>query len=334
MKANLLIMLIILFASSCGKEQYSKPVSISYESSFSTEPRPIAIAVKQNPGYVYIANCNPGINNYSSKIQKFNLNGELLKTAVDFTTFIQGKYSRYNPIDICIDNTGNLYALVKPSQLNEEPWTTYKRFCVLQFDIDDNLKKEYDFSEFDHHWIPSAIAYSNNKLYVTNGLIIKKISLINDQVTDISIQTNTENTDSLIFLHVSDMIIKSEGIIYLTGQAAQAVFNDDVSGCHVTRLEPQTNKLNTFYSRGRTGIMAAMLNNPGLAISDIGNLYLATFYGKSLEVYDRSDEFILQVDIRTVVGDDTSPIDLALNNNHIYIADHQNNNVHIFKEHY
>jgi len=334
MKAIFLIMLIVIFASSCEKEEYSKPVSIDYEFSFSIEPRPIAIAIEKNHGFVYVANYNPSISNYSSKIQKFNLKGELLKTAVDFTTFSQGKYSGYNPIDICIDNNSNIYVLVKPSQLNGETWITFEGFCILQFDTNDNLQKEYDFSEFEHHWHPAAIAYSNNYLYVTNGLIIKKISLVNNQVTDISIQNSNENIDSLSFLPVSDMTIKSEGIIYLTGQAVQAVSNDDVSGCHITKFDPQTGQLNTSYSKGRTGIMAAMLNNPGLTISDIGNLYLATFYGMSIEVYDKNDEFILQVDIKNIGGEDTRPIDLVHFDNHIYIADYSNNNVYVYKEHY
>ena len=341
------IIFVAVIIYGCKKEQYSKPVSVSYESSFSTEPSPISIAIEKNHGFVYVANYNPAINNYSSKIQKFNLKGELLKTAVDFTTFSLGKYSRYNPIDFCIDNNSNIYVLVQPSQLSGGTWITLGGFCILQFDTNDNFQKEYyfnDFSSFEPLWHPSAIAFSNNYLYVTNRIffvtdgrvnnIIKKISFVNNQVTDISIQYNSENIDSLPFMPVSDMTINSEGIIFLTGQTFPTVSTDDISGCYIIKFYPQTNQLLTFNSTGRTGMMYSMLNNPGLTISDIGNLYLATFYGMSMEVYDKNDEFILQVDVRLVGGKDTRPIGIAHFDKHIYIADYHNNNVYVYKEYY
>jgi hypothetical protein len=335
------IIFVAVIIHGCKKEPYSKPVSVSYESSFSTESRPISIVIEKNHGFVYVANHDPAINDYSSKIQKFNRKGELLNTVVDFTNFSKGKFSRYNPIDFCTDNNSNIYILVQPSQLSGGTWILLGGFCILQFDTNDNFQKEYDFSEFNQLWAPPTIAYSDNSLYVaigpslpTNGFIIKRISLVNNQVTDISFQNNTVNIDSLTYMPVSDMAINSEGTIYLTGQAFPTVSTDDISGCHITKFDPQTNQLIRFNSKGRTGIVASMLNNPGLTISDVGNLYLATFYGMSIEVYDKNDEFILQVDLKPIAGINTRPIDIAHFDKHIYIADNQNNIVYIYKEYY
>ena len=334
------IIFVAVIIHGCKKEQYSKPVSVSYESSFSTESRPISIVIEKNHGFVYVANHDPAIINYSSKIQKFNRKGELLKTVVDFANFSQGKFSRYNPIDFCTDNNSNIYVLVQPAQLSGGTWIALGGFCILQFDTNDNFKKDYDFSEFGQPWDLSAIAYSNDYLYVvtgiipTNGFIIKKISLLYNQVADISFQNNNVNIDSLPYMPVSDMTITSEGTIYLTGQAFPTIPTDDISGCHITKFDPHSNQLVKFYSKGRTGIVASMLNNPGLTISDIGNLYLATFYGMSIEVYDKNDEFILQVDLRPIAGKNTRPIDLAHFDKYIYIADNQNNIVYIYKEYY
>lgn len=333
MNKNILLIIIVLFSISCETEQNQLPKSIDYVSSFSTEPRPQAITVDKESGFIYVASYKPYISDYNTKIQKFNRGGKLLKTVVDFTIFDKGNFLRYEPVDITIDNNRNLYVLVRPLIKNpDNTWSTSTGFCILQFDIDDNFHKEFDLLQIDGRGFPSAIAYSDECVFVANGPTIKKISLDNDQVSDISIQTNDENVDSLIFLHVSDMAINSDGIIYLTGQAVSP--GDDVSGCHITKFNPHTGQLITSYSKGRTGIMAAWLNNPGLSISSGGNIYLATYYGMGLEIFTGNGEFIMQTDIRTANGVETRPIDLALDNGHIYIVDNLNNLLFVYKEQY
>jgi DNA-binding beta-propeller fold protein YncE len=336
MKANSFLAVILLFSISCEKDQYSKPVSIEYESSFSTESWPYSIAINENHGYVYVANDYPAINNYSSKIQKFDINGKFLNTVIDFTTFNQGKYSFYESIDFCIDNNGNIYILVQPRQLNGETGIHVGGFCILKFDSDDKFQKEYDFSKIDFLWYPSRIAYSKNYLYVKNGLTIKKISTDNDQVPVTTIQIKGENLDSIKCFQTSDIAIESDGTFYFTGQDMINFDSKyfDFSGCHITKFNPQNSKILSFSSKSRTGSDFAMQNSPGLAFSDAGNLYLVTFYGMSLEVYDRNDNFILQTDIRIAAGEETRPIGVALNGDKIYIIDYLNSKVFVYKESY
>ena len=332
MKTNFLITLMVLLAFSCEKEHNSTPDSISYVFSFSTEPRPITLTIDKEGGIIYVANLKPSNNDYSAKIQKFNKEGELLKTVVDFETFDKGNFLRYLPVDITIDDNRNLYVLVNPLiEQTDETWTTPTGFCILQFDFNGSFKKEFDLSQIDGEGSPSSIAYSNKHVFVTNGRIIKKISIESEQVFDILLPVSEKNINTWPDLHTTDMAINSEGIIYLTGQAA---FSNDSVGCHITKFYPQNNQRITSYSKGWTGMFAAMLNNPGLSISSDGNIYLATFYVMSLEIFNKNIEFIMQLDIRTENDKETRPIDIALDNSHIYIADNKNNLILVYKEFY
>lgn len=318
---------------SCEKENGSKLNSVTYKSSFSSETRPIAIAIDKSLGFIYLANHNPSTSNFSSKIQRFNSKGELLETIIDFKLFISGLYKRYSPIDLCIANN-DMYVLVKPmSQINDS-WSTYSGFCILHYDLNGNLINEFDFSELENYWDFSAMAFYNDFLYVTSGqIVILKIDKNSGQADVIHIPITNDKS----YLLVTDMEVESEESIYITGQGPWKIdflVINDVSICHITRLDFKEDKSYTFYSNSRTGTMVAMPNNPGLAIKDNRYIYLSTFYGRSLEIYDKEkeNELILQVDIKINDIDETLPIDVALYKNDIYIVDYRNDKVHIYSD--
>jgi hypothetical protein len=325
-KAIILLAMVISF--SCNKEKNTGSISVSFDFSFSTERKPVAVAVDKLNRIIYVANENNSKYDYSLKIQKFNSSGELLETAVDFVTFNQGKYPMYIPGDICFDGNNNLNVFARP----RDTLKSYNGFCILQFNTDDNLLKEYDFTESESYWYQSTLTCSDNYLIVTNGHIIKEISLSNNSVGDIPIQSDEIPHSSSHFV-VSDIAINADGLIYLAGSALEMIDSSlfDGSGCQISKLDPQTNRITTFYSKARTGSMAANPNSPGIAISNLGYVCLATFYGKSLEVYDRNDELILQSDIRLIAGEKTLPKDIALDGDRIYIIDHSYNQVLVFK---
>lgn len=315
----------------CNNDDNSKPESIGFEFSFSTETRPIAIAIEKDNGFVYIANHNPAEINYSSKIQKYNLNGNLINTIIDFDSFTEGKYTRYTPKDMCLHG-GNVLVLVKPLQLGGDTWTPHSGFCVLQFDLEGDLIYEYDFSDSEDLYY-STIACSYDFIYVTGGFaVIKKIDINNDSVSDIHIPITNDKS----YLPVTDMEIESDEIIYTTGQGITRIdsFNIDISVCHVTKLNCTNEQQVTFFSKSRTGVMAAMLNNPGIAIDDNGFIYLATFYGLSIEIYDADNEFILQENIYPDARPEILPSDIALINNDIYVIDYKNSKVLVYSEHF
>ncbi len=333
MKTNFLISILLLLMISCEKEDNSKPDSISYKSSFNTETRPIAIAIEKDQGFVYLANHNPSITDFSSKIQKFNSKGEFQETIIDFKSFSSGLYERYSPIDLCINNN-DIYVLAKPMRQTDDSWSTYSGFCVLHFDLNGNLINEFDFSQLENYWDFSAMSFFNDFIYVTSGeIVILKIDKNSGQLDYIQIPI----TNDKMYLLVTDMEVESEESIYITGQGPwriDSIINNDVSICHITRLDFKADKSYTFYSNSRTGIMAAMPNNPGLAIKDNKYIYLTTFYGRSLEIYDKEkeNELILKEDINPNGVDETLPIDVALYKNDIYIVDYKNDKVHIYSE--
>ncbi|MBN2261203.1 MAG: hypothetical protein JW702_11695 [Clostridiales bacterium] len=327
MKTNLLISVLLLFLISCKKDDNSGPDlfsnTISFKFSFYTDPNPIAISIETKHGFIYVPT-----NNSNSKIQKFNIQGELLKTLVEFSSFNKGKYSRYAPIDICIGNN-NIYILVKPYKPHiDDSWFPYEGFCILQFDLNDIFQKEYDFAQSEPINYLSSMAYLNKYIYLTNGQIIKKISLESEQIIDIIIPTDEDSISTWPDIHTTDMEIGSNGIFYLVGQAA---FPDTTLGCHITKINPQINERITKYSQGRSLELYAMLNNPGLALDTYDNIYLATFYCKSLEIFNSDVEIIKDIDIQENSNDHTRPLDVGLYNDQIYILDGFNNIVLVYR---
>jgi len=332
MKTKLFISILLLLAVSCKKDDHEKPCSVTYTSGFSTETRPVAIAIDEKQGFVYVANHHPSTSNFSSKIQRFNLEGDLRETMIDFRTFSGGLYERYSPIDMCIDND-DMYVLVKPMDQTDDSWLTLSGFCVFHFDLNGNLIDEFDFSQLENYQDFSAMAFLNDYIYVTSGqYVIVQIDKNSGQADYMQIPITNDRS----YFHVSDMEIQSGERIYITGQAPfrfdSATIND-VSICHVSRLDFREDTTYTFYSNSRTGTMAAMLNNPGLAMKDNRYIYLATFYGRSLEIYDLDDDnkLILQEDITPNGTDETLPIDVALYKDDVYIVDHKNDQVYIYE---
>ena len=330
MKTKFIIGILLLLAVSCKKDDHERPCAVTYTSGFSTETRPVAIAIDEKQGFVYVANHHPSTSNFSSKIQRFSLEGDLRETVIDFRTFSGGLYERYSPVDLCIDHD-DMVVLVKPMAQTGDSWATLSGFCVFQFDLNGNLVNEFDFSRLEDYRDFSAMAFLNDFIYVTSGqFVIVRIDINGGQADYLQIPITNDRP----YFHVSDMEIQSEECIYITGQAPYKIDStviNDVSICHVSRLDFRDDTTYTFYSSARTGTMAAMLNNPGLAIKGNRYIYLATFYGRSLEIYDMDDdnELILQENIQPEGTDDTLPIDVAFYEDDVYIVDHKNDKVYI-----
>ncbi len=328
----LLLITIIFF--SCEKNDNSKidskPNTIYYESSFATEHRPVSIVFNDNQKTLYVANLNYSNNNYNTKIQSFDDEGNLKKTIFDFKSFASGHFEKYAPIDITLDDNKNLYVLVLPLiKQTDDTWITPTGFSILQFDNNDSFKRELDFSDIDGERRPTSISYYNNQLYVTNGQILKQINLETQQLHNITLPVNDDDSGTWPNLHTTDMEISSDGLIYFTGQAA---FDNDSVGCHLSSYNIGTNELTINYAKGWTWMCCAMLNNPGLNISDDGYLYLASFYKMSIEDYDKKGDFIIDYDTRTSQFEETRPIDIVYYSGKIFVADNFNNQVHIFKQ--
>ena len=330
MKKIIVQLVIFLILFSCDRQKNPLSFTFDFVASFPTEPGPNFIVIDKDSRFLYISNSYSAANDRNRKIQKFNLKGELLKTIVDFTFFDKGNYQRYEPIDMTLDDFQNLYVLVKPyRKYSEESWRALEGFCILKYDSENIFQKEFVFAQFTQEWYPASIACYNNEIYVTNGQILKKIFSDGEQLDEIALPISVDNVITFPDIHTTDMAINSNGIIYLVGQAA---FDNKTVGCHLTIIDTKNNKRSTVYSKVRTESFAAMLNNPGLTIGCDGFIYLATFYCKSLEIYNENGDFIKQLDLTSKNNRETLPIDVAVDNNSIYIVDSFNNCVNVYKK--
>jgi len=251
------------------------------------------------------------------------------KHIVDFTTFDKGNYSRYEPIDITIGSGQNLYVLVKPYRKHsDDSWWPLAGFCVLNYSFEGDFKQEFYFTQFEEEWSPAAIAYYDGYIFVTNGRIIKRISECNGQSSDISLPINEKNVNTWPDIHTTDMAI-ANGSIWLVGQAS---FSDNSVGCHITKLDPTCKDRETFYSQGRTNFYGANPNQPGVALDRNGNIFVATCYCKSLEIFNYEGKFLTQIEIGDERSNTTLPFGVAIGRNEdVYILDHASDVVHVYK---
>ncbi len=321
MRPILWIGILIFFTFSCEKDNGSIPDSIDYDFSFATELRPHSIACKEANQTLYVANL--------AKIQVFNTDGTLAKTLVDFGLFDLGRYERYEPLDMTFDNMQHLFVLARPLfKQGDDTWASPTGFSILLYDEHDDYIKELDFSEIDGESRPASVSYYDGHLYLTNGRILKQIDLESQQIVNLSLPVNNEESSTWPNLHTTDMEIDAGGMVYFTGQAA---LNGDSVGCHISRYNPKTNNLTKNYARGWTWMCCAMLNNPGIFLTKEGYLYLASFYQMSIEVYDERGDFILDCDTRSSGFEETRPIDILTFNKKIYVADHFNSQILVYK---
>ncbi|MCK4748645.1 MAG: hypothetical protein KAT15_16445, partial [Bacteroidales bacterium] len=319
---------LALLLSACEEQKYSTPASLEYSFSFETRSWPSSIVTNPANGDVYVLCIRHSLSNPVSEVQKFSKNGEFVNTLVDFYSFEGGSHLSYIPFDITLGDHQNLNVLVRPRADPDpnEPGNHPTGFNILSFNPDGSFLDELDFSDIDGETRPSSIAYTNGYLFVTNGLTLKKISLETRQITETTLPPISYDT----FFHhliVSDMEINSDGIVYFTGP--DLLYNDSV-GCQVGVYNTQSNELTIFYGNSWTGWFGARVNDPGLSIHSNGDVYLATFYNRSIEVYNRNMEFILEKEINETGYENPSPIDIATFNEDVYVLDHRNDQVHVY----
>jgi sugar lactone lactonase YvrE len=319
--------LLLLFSCTDSKNPISFTTDFIHE--FSTESRPNAIVIDIEKGLLYISHSRPSKSMDIQIVQKYDVSGDLLGTFIDFTKIEDGNFSYYIPIDLTIDISHNLYVLVKPYQKDSDStWFASNGFCIMRYNVDGILEREYDFSEYDEEWFPSACTYNNGNIYITNGIQIKKLDTITGQSIDYTIPLQ-DAPITLDRLHTTDIKIDNNNNFWLVGQ-----FSFDVRfiGCHISKLNPSFERLESFYSKGKTDIYGANLNSPGIALDNEGNIYLATFYCKSVEIYDSHENLLTQIEMADLNESTALPISVALGDNKsLYVLDHGREYVCVYK---
>ncbi len=320
-KAILSATFVVIILFSCSEN----PVSFSYEfvNQFTIERGSNAITVDSDNSYVYVSS------SWSSyqKIQKFSKQGELIGTMVDYLTSIEGDYDYYNPIDLIVDHSHNIFVLAKPSNKNSDStWSSFNGFCIMKYNSNGELQKEYDFADIEEQWRPSALSYKNGILYVTNGNEIKKIIIDSGLFSNIILPIQNVNNTIGPYIPTTDMAIDKDSDIWLVGQAS---FNENQIGVHVTKFDSTGQNYKVFNAMCKTSTYGAVLNNPGITFDDKDNLYLSTGYCQSIEIYDYKQEFQREIKIE---DKNSLPIDIAIDkNNNLYVLDRANDKILVYK---
>ena len=296
---------------------------------FPTRPRPNIIVIDDEYGYVYIANFRWG--NRDREVMKYSLNGELLNRVVDFNTNQQGKYSRYVPVDLTIGANHHLYILVKPyfKSENDETWTRYDGFCVMAYDSEGIFQKEYDFAEYFMEWSPEAIAYCDGFLYVTSNQCLIKIDVFTCQSVELPLPMRTVDDYVMPELFVTDMEVDVNKNIWFTGSS---LFTNTFAGCRIMRMSPDCRNHVVFDSKDQVPVLNAAPNHPGIAFDKNNKVYMATFYGGDLEIFNPSGLSLCVVKLNIEGRDRILPIDVAINfTDTIYVLDYLNGSVYVFR---
>lgn len=229
-----------------------------------------------------------------------------------------------------VDDISNIYILVKPWTQNLDGNKNYLNgFCIIKYNSDGEYQKEFDFTKIDETLEPSVLAYKNNILYVTNGIELKKINSEDSQSSDYIFPIQNSNYIDPNYIHITDMAIDNDNYIWVVGQADWDVNNDWKVGVHITQFDSNCQHQKTFYAKSKSSFFGSALNNPGITFDNDNNMYVTTFYGQSIEIYDFDQEFQREIKIES---ERSLPIDIVIDkNNNFYVLDRANDNVLVYK---
>ncbi len=311
----LIIYFLIISCSEC-------PIPFSYEltNQFTVDHGSEIIAIDSNKGYIYIA--DPWY------IHQYSLQGDQIRTLVDFTQDNIGNYEFYNVRDLVVDDNSNIYILVKPWTQNLDGNRNFLNgFCIIKYNSDGEYQKEFDFTKINEDWFQWILAYKNNILYVTNGIELKKINSEDGLSTDFNLPSQNNNTEP--YIHTTDMAIDDDNNIWVVGQASWDVATDWKVGVHITQFDSNCQYQKTFNAKCRTSFFGSRMNNPGITFDSNNNMYLATFYCQSIEIYDFDQKFQREI---LIESERSLPIDIEIDSNKsLYVLDSFNDRILIYE---
>lgn len=327
MKSAALLLTMVIVTGSCEKNDFSHPISLEYTISFESEPMPHSVVARQDNGDMLVLNIHHSKTKYNVKVSRYSKDGGFVATVIDFSTFDEGAFAGYIPADIALDEFQNLYVLVRPKTgENEESWIMATGFNILKFDGNGNFLEEIDFSHLDGESTPRNIACMEHSIVAENGSNLKIISLETGTLSEIPLPEDPSGTEFLAQYH-TDMEIDPDGLFYFSGPYHSSF---DSSGCRISRFNIQTNELEYTVCEGWWPILAAKVGEPGLSIHQNGDIYLSTYYGSSIEVYNRNMAFLLEKRIDGPGEETPSAVDIATYKNYVYVADQRNDLIHVY----
>ena len=98
-------------------------------------------------------------------------------------------------------------------------------------------------------------------------------------------------------------------------------------------MDLECNQKFIFNSIRQTANYGANISQPGIALDEKSNIYLVTFYCKSLEIYDNTGKLLGDYDFSKLLNENTLPIDIGVDkSNNIYVLDNLNSVIYVLKK--
>lgn len=306
-----------------GNDQNSYQYNLSFQ--FKTSERPTSLIIDSQNEFIYILSGNFYPKDQNLLIQKYAFSGALIKTIIDFNDYSYGSYPYYFPLDITLDDEGNVCVLVKPFKFSDDSVNAdyLPGNYLMIHDSEGKYLKELNFSSTDFNFTNQPITFKDFTYFITNGLSLFKINKSSNELSE-------EKFDNDQYAgNISDLAVDSENNIWFVGQNA---INNMTVGTYILKVDLNCKPLQIFNSIHNTEYFGAMLSRPSIELDGRGNIYLATFYCQSFEIYNSSGILLSDFNL-TKINKDTLPIDIGLDNNgNLYVLDGRNNVVYVFNK--
>lgn len=323
-RIKLLILLLVFSLITCIK----CPTSFTYEfvEQLNIAEGSNAIALDSDIGYVYAANL------WYPQVYQYNLQGDSIKIFTDFTQENNGKYGYYSPIDLIVDDDNYVYILTKPRKQDiDSSWTFTDGFSVLKYNSTGEYQNELYFAEMNLEWYSGVMAYNMGIIYITNGKRLIKINTKDGQISEFVFEMQDSNHIEPNYIHIADMAIDEDDNIWVVGHTS---LNWDTSydwkvGVHITRFDSNCKNQKTFNSKCESSFFGSAPNNPGITFDSNNNMYIATGYCQSIEIYNVDQELLREIKLE---DERSMPVDIAIDtNNNLYVLDSFNDKILIYK---
>lgn len=307
-------LLLLLFITSCEKND---DLQLRHMGTFFVDSWARAFAVHPLTGDILTIHEDRVVTGNVLKIQQHTKDGEFVKSLVDFENIEGGAYDYYYPVDMVIDESHRIHALVQP--IIEVPGAEMDaylqtHFCIHSFDLDGNLLKEQIFPIKNFSTRAHEIACSGNYLYATNSKKLWEIDLSSDHY---DIYTLPPLPYPIERGRTSDIKCDPKGRVLFSSRVQNI---SDTVRAEIYRYDVHSREFaKVLESLDYQEIETGCCQQPSIFFDENGLLYLVTSLVGSLEVYNPELDKIFALDADPSGDYAYSAWDIATFEDYVYV---------------